>query len=267
MPPRRIPATPVPEKTVQGYSPRFSKFLSDEPAPSKIFVHDHDITPAESTAISLHETRHRFNKKPPETHENRQNQALDRQNVNNVYNQALDKLGEIPEKHMQIAAECTRKVHVILGIISADPSDPVFTTSGQLLKPLEPQYANPRLEAIDDPQCYRAQWRLNQWRKEGWPDKYPAEAIRREEKEKGERLVGQGSMSTEMLRKRSQQEDGIVDFDPEEDKRRVLAKAAVKGKGKKKVKSAAAREESVSDTDEWDDVESGDDEEDDDDWS
>jgi hypothetical protein len=257
--PRRIQPITVPEKSVPGHSPRFSKFLSDGPLPADQFVHDHEIIPAEATANCLRETRQRFAKKLPEDEDERKYAALDRQNVLAVYTQALDKLHSIPDKHIQIAAECTRKVRVILGIISADPADPVFTTNGQLLAPLEPQYANPRLEARDDPECYRAQWRLNRWRKEGWPHRYPTEAIRREEMDKGEKLVGRGCMSTEMLRKRSQEEDGIADFCPEEDSRRMgMMEGANKLREKNMVVDEPAMEVSVADAREWEDEESED---------
>jgi hypothetical protein len=263
MPPRIQPFT-VQEKTAQGHSPWLSRFLSGEPLPAKHFVHGPKATPAEATANSIRETRRRFNEEVPEGDEERKYAALDRQNVLDVYGQALDKLGEIPNKHIQIAAECTRKVRVILGVITADPADPVFTRSGQLLRPLEPQYANPRLEARDDPECYRAQWRLNHWRKEGWPDKHPAEAIRREEKEKGEKLVGRGSMSAKMIRQRSQEEDGIVKSSPHEDERRITMQAATKVKEKKTFANVSARKGIVSDTKEWENVESNDNEDRDD---
>jgi hypothetical protein len=252
---RRSQSTPVPANTIQGYSPRFSKFLSEESLPPRLFVHDHEITPAEATSNTLRETRHRFFKNPPETHDERKYVALDRRYVLDVYDQAISKLGIIPSKHVQIAAECTRKVRVILGIITADPSDPVFTTSGQLLAPLEPQYANPRIGFREDEEGHRAQWRMEQWKKEGWPDEYPAEAIRREDKVKAERLIGPGRMSEKVLRKRSQQEDGIVDFDEEEDRRRVRKQAEMKRMGKKKVGNGDLREGSVRDTEEWEDME------------
>jgi hypothetical protein len=103
-------------------------------------VHDHIVTPAEITANSLRETRQRIHMKViEEDDEERECIALERRYVTDVYDQAIAKLGELPDNHIQIAAECTRKVRVILGIITANPSDPVFTTAGQLLKPLEPR--------------------------------------------------------------------------------------------------------------------------------
>jgi hypothetical protein len=267
--PHRIQPSTVPEKSgVQGHSPRFSKFLSDAPLPANQFVHSHEVLPAEATANSLRETRHRFAQKVPSGDDEQKHAALDRQNVLAVYTQALAQLHSIPNKHIQIAAECTRKVRVILGIVSADPPDPVFTTNGQLLAPLEPQYANPRLEARDDPECYRAQWRLNRWRKEGWPHRYPTEAVRREEMVKGEKLVGRGRMSTEMLRRRSQMEDGIVDFCEEEDGRRMgmMMEGVRVVNEKNTVVGVHARKGSGPDAKGWEEEEC-DDDDDSDDWS
>jgi hypothetical protein len=90
---------------------------------------------------------------------------------------------------------------------------------------------------------------------EQWKEEYPAEAIRREDKVKAERLIGSGRMSEKFLRKRSQQEDGIVDFDEEEDRRRVRKQAEMKRMGKKKVGNGDLREGSVRDTEEWEDME------------
>jgi hypothetical protein len=224
------------------------------------FVHDHIVTPAEITANSLRETRQRINMKVvEEDDEERECIALERRYVTDVYDQAIAKLGELPDNHVQIAAECTRKVRVILGIITANPSDPVFTTAGQLLKPLEPQYANPRIESREDTDSHRAQWRLEQWRKEGWPHQYPVDAIRREREEKGERLVGRGRLRQEALRRKSQLEDGITDFSPEEDRRRARRRADKEKNGEKKVERTSAREEigledcdmELDDDDDW----------------
>jgi hypothetical protein len=253
---RRSQSAPTPGTTVQGYSPRFSKFFSEEPLPSNSFVHDHEFTPAVATSTSLRETRHRFSKKPSEPTKDDEERvffALDRRAVLNVYDEAILRLGTQPEKHIQIAAECTRKVRVILGIINADPTDPVFTTTGQLLAPLEPQYANPRIGFADDQEGHRAQWRLERWKKEGWPDEYPAKAVRREEKEKGERLVGIGRVKGERLRKRSQEEDGIVDFDEGEDRRRKVRQVNMRREEQNRVREGDVREKSVSK--EWDDME------------
>jgi hypothetical protein len=141
--------------------------------------------------------------------------GLDRQTVLNIYTEALSLLSSSPQKHTQIAAECTRKVRVVLGIVSADPDDTVFTRTGQLLKPLEPQYANPRLEAGEDEYGNLAQWRLNAWRNDGWPEKYPAYAVKKEKK-KGERLVdhmGKQSLSDGIMLTRVMQDDEMWDDD------------------------------------------------------
>jgi hypothetical protein len=127
---------------------------------------------------------------------------LDRRAVLDIYAQALEKLGTLQAKHEQIAAECTRKVGVVLGMINPKPCDPVFTTSGQLLKPLQPQYAHPRIWTKEDDYGYRAQWRLETWRREGWPEKYPDQAVSREASGKAERLVGRGSLRNAEMRRR-----------------------------------------------------------------
>ncbi|KAH4186455.1 hypothetical protein HBH70_157640 [Parastagonospora nodorum] len=181
--------TPVkkPIKTIMDYTPRFSKFLADSTTTQTPFVHKHDIVPAEETAMRLRETQRRFSQGVPLGGD--ENCAgIDRQLVLGIYNEALSILSKLPDKHTQIAAECARKTRVILGIISADPDDTVFTLAGQLLKPLEPQYANPRLDTGMDGFGALAQWRLNAWRKDGWPEQYPAGAVKKETR-RGESLV------------------------------------------------------------------------------
>lgn len=75
----------------------------------------------------------------------------------------------------------------------------MFSSAGQVLAPLEPQYANPRIE--DDAHGYRMQWRLDAWRREGWPGRYPREAVQRERRG-GERLVGEGGLGVLEMRRR-----------------------------------------------------------------
>jgi hypothetical protein len=181
--------TPVkkPIKTIMDNTPRFSKFLAESTTTRTPFVHNHDIVPAEETATRLRETQRRFSQGVPLGGD--ENCAgIDRQLVLGIYNEALSILSKLPDKHTQIAAECARKTRVILGIISADPDDTVFTLAGQLLKPLEPQYANPRLDTVVDEFGALAQWRLNAWRKDGWPEQYPAGAVKKET-QRGQSLV------------------------------------------------------------------------------
>ena len=198
-----------PNKTIMGYSPRFSKFLSDDTATHTPFVHKHEITPSEETATRLRETRRRFSGGVPVGGD--ENCAgADRRSVLGVYSDALSKLSEHRDMHMQIAVECTRRTRVILGLITADPDDAVFTEIGQILKPLEPQYANPRLESVVDQSGLLAYSRRTAWQKEGWPERYPAGAVK-EETQRGHRLVdhsGNQSMTDgKMLKAALEDED------------------------------------------------------------
>jgi hypothetical protein len=174
--------------------PPLHDFLSPIPAPVNAFVHNHEATPSEKTASTIREMQRRFVRGTPD-HGGDNCTALDRRTVLDIYAEAIDTLNSAPGKHVLIAAECTRKVRVVLSIIASDPDDTVFLTAGQLLSPLEPQYANPRIDRGDDQYGYRAQWRLHAWRKEGWPQRYPEKAIDREAKTKGEGLVGKGKMN------------------------------------------------------------------------
>ncbi|KAL5116497.1 hypothetical protein ACEQ8H_005618 [Pleosporales sp. CAS-2024a] len=181
--------TPIrlPTKPVGDHSPRFSQLLADDDMAARRFVQEHENTSAKQTAIKLRNYQQRFARSVPRGGDD-ECAALDRQAVLAIYTDALSRLSATPQKHMQILAECKRKVRVVLGILSADPHDTVFMTAGQMLTPLEPQYANPRLAAHVDTRGYLAHARLTAWRKDGWPDKYPAGAVKREEK-RGQRLV------------------------------------------------------------------------------
>lgn len=129
------------------------------------------------TARQLREARDRFAKKIP-VEGNKLCYSADRSAVLDVYRQALASIDA--QNHTLILSEATLKVKVILGIRKAAPHDVVFTTGGVLLKPLEPQYAEPRIQSRDDTNGYRATWRLIAWRKEGWPTDYPKAAVDRE---------------------------------------------------------------------------------------
>jgi hypothetical protein len=213
MPPLDTPVT-SPQNTVLVYTPRFSKFLSDEDMPSQEFIHNHQPIPAEATVMRLHDARRRFAKG---THVDKESKCAptDRQLVLDIYNRALSALPRLPKDHTQIEAECNRKVRVVLGIVSADPDDPVFTTNGQLLKPLEPQYANPRLSHSEDPYGRLAHWRLSAWREDGWPARYPAQALRAEKK-RGQQLVDENG--TQKMKDRAMLNKVIEDQEMWEDK-------------------------------------------------
>ncbi|KAF1919881.1 hypothetical protein BDU57DRAFT_570017 [Ampelomyces quisqualis] len=189
-------------------TPPFDYFLSPKSSPVDNLIHKYEATSSEKTAFTIRETRLRFARGTPD-HGGDHCTALDRRTVLDIYAQALGQLSSAPEKHIQIAAECTRKVRVVLSLITADPDDIVFLTAGQLLSPLEPQYANPRIERGDDQYGYRAQWRLHAWRREGWPGKYPGKAIEREMKTKGEGLVGKGKVSDAALKQKFLTRNGM----------------------------------------------------------
>jgi hypothetical protein len=165
-----------------------------------------NVTPAEQTAFDLRETRDRYAKKQKAVTEKQPSakttQAIiTRAAVLDVFKQALEAVATYPQKHAQIAAEATRKVAIILDIITADPDDPVFLLAGQLLSPLEPHYANPRISEVEvrakprhqksrkdsetqeDHYAHRAQYRLESWKAEGWPEKYPRKAVEKEKQE------------------------------------------------------------------------------------
>lgn len=210
--PRRDAHSAPALSTGQNVSPRSAKFNSAASHAPHPFVHTHTATPAEDAAVRLRNLQKRFIKattnlttKPMtrqswDEDDNRTSEdagldRLDRRAVIDIYDQALDALSKSPWKHNQTGAECTYKTRVVLGITKADPEDSVFETSGQLLKPIDPQYAEPRIERTGDENGYRAQWRLDAWRREGWPEVYPANAIRKEAEEMDEMLVGKNSIS------------------------------------------------------------------------
>lgn len=99
----------------------------------------------------------------------------DRAAVLRVYQQALEKL--TATNHKQVRAEVSVKIKTILCLRDAEPEDIVFTSKGMVLSPLEPQYAEPRIDFMNDQLGYTATKRLNKWRREGWPDKFPKQAI------------------------------------------------------------------------------------------
>jgi hypothetical protein len=183
-------------------------FLYDGPLDSTLdFVHDHTVTPAEKTALELRQTSTRFAIKIRIEGDDTCC-TVDRAAVLAVYQDALKAL-EVPQNeqhHRRILSEATRKIQIVLGIISAPPVDSAFLTSGQVLKPLEPQYAEPRISSEEDEYGYRAQWRLRAWRKDGWPDRYPAEAVKRELEDE-EKLTGRKRMSFGEMAKRWHEEE------------------------------------------------------------
>lgn len=121
--------------------------------------------------------------------------SLDRSAVLAVFQEALAKLEHASDiDSRKIHLEVMRKVTTILDLRTAEPNDPVFLTKDAFITPLEPHYAQPRLdyynrgtEDADDSFYYTGIRRLIDWRKEGWPNVYPANAVEREKREREER--------------------------------------------------------------------------------
>ncbi|KAH7395359.1 hypothetical protein DE146DRAFT_598640, partial [Phaeosphaeria sp. MPI-PUGE-AT-0046c] len=210
--------------TSQNISPRSTKFYSSASHAPQPFVHNHIPTPPENAAIRLRDMQKRFLEGTTAWTRNDDGNMsievvgldrLDRRTVIDIYDQALAALSRAPSKYDQIVAECTSKTRVVLGIITAEPEDPIFMMPGQLLKPLDPQYAKLRIERGDDEYGYRAQYRLTAWRKDGWPEMYPVNAIRKETEEKNEKLVGKNCITdryilTKMLGDTKRWDDGDI---------------------------------------------------------
>lgn len=75
------------------------------------------------------------------------------------------------------------KIKTVLGISRAGPKNVVFTRT--LLAPIEPLYAMPRIEFRMDKFGHRAATRLQEWREDGWPNRYPKNAVTKERARKG----------------------------------------------------------------------------------
>jgi hypothetical protein len=209
--PKKNNRTSIPGPTLNG-------LLSTSNLQQK-FVHDHITTATEQTAIRLLQKHDHFAKNVPVGGDDEQCNAVNRSAVLGIYNEAMARLVDFPTKHEQIASECSLKVRIVLALLTADPDHPAFSSVGQLLSPLEPQYANPRIEADEDEYGHRAQRRLNKWRGEGWPKKYPEKAIKREMRH--ERLVGRKAISDKELMEKFCDEEGI--WDEEMFKRKSIA--------------------------------------------
>lgn len=115
----------------------------------------------------------------------------DRRAVLSLYCEALAKLEHTtPVIALRIHVEVMRKAHTILGLRPAEPDDDVFYTKDAVLSPLEPQYAEPRLDFYDsfgegnDRYYWAGYTRLQEWRKGGWPKDVPWGAVQRERRER-----------------------------------------------------------------------------------
>jgi hypothetical protein len=108
----------------------------------------------------------------------------DRRAVLAVYDEAMETIKSTNANYLEVEAEAEAKIKTILGIELADANDRVFLKN--LLSPIDPTYAEPRIEASDDGLSYHASWRLHEWRQDGWPGSYPGRAIEKEKTMKGD---------------------------------------------------------------------------------
>ncbi|XPS77044.1 hypothetical protein M3J09_009085 [Ascochyta lentis] len=144
-----------------------------------------------ANSIYAHRTRFALHNKPIG---NPRCCNLDRSTVLAVYQEALAILEHTSDLDAEkIYREVRRKVDVILDIRTAQPNDSIFLIEDTFLKPLEPQYAYPRLnyynrgDGQEDDRSFGGGWpRLKAWRKEGWPHVYPKQAVEQEKKMRAE---------------------------------------------------------------------------------
>jgi hypothetical protein len=132
----------------------------------------------EQARVDLHEKRLRFTKQTPTDHESKICSPRDRRAALGVYDEAIEKIRNT--NYLEIVPEADYKIRVILGITKAHASATVFQKKEQHLSPIEPQYAEPRIEWNEDAFSYHATWRLQEWRDDGWPDRFPDKAIQKE---------------------------------------------------------------------------------------
>jgi len=191
------------DSTERNQNSRFEDFFQQE-SPSKISSAASGRRPmsaSSSMAHQLRDKRDRFARQIEISNWNKLCCAVDRATVISIYNEALQIIAQWDthrstvqinyahdagsleqhniERYNQLEQEVDSKVKIALGVTSARPDHAVFSNR-MLLQPLEPRYATPRIEYHNDPNQYHSEWRLEAWRKDGWPEKYPAKAIKSE---------------------------------------------------------------------------------------
>lgn len=147
-----------------------------------------------TVANEINDLRTRFAKHNPQGINPRCSNS-DRAAVLAVYQEALVKLEHASDiDSIKINVEVKTKVSTILDVRAAKPDDSVFYTKDTFLSPLEPHYAQPRLNYYnrdngdgDDSYYWTGLRRLREWRKGGWPKAYPAKAVEQEMRERKER--------------------------------------------------------------------------------
>ncbi|CAN9222702.1 unnamed protein product [Alternaria alternata] len=132
----------------------------------------------------LSDSRLRFIKKVPIDPRSDLCSPRDRRAALSVYDEAIENIKNGKGHHIDVETEAEAKIETILGIRSAAPSHLVFQKN--LLLPIDPSYAEPRIEASDDTLGYHASWRLHEWRQDGWPALIPGRAIEKEKTMKGD---------------------------------------------------------------------------------
>ncbi|CAN9315080.1 unnamed protein product [Alternaria alternata] len=132
----------------------------------------------------LSDSRLRFIKKVPIDPRSDLCSPRDRRAALAVYDEAIENIKNGKGHHIDVETEAEAKIETILGIRSAAPSHLVFQKN--LLLPIDPTYAEPRIEASDDTLGYHASWRLHEWRQDGWPALIPGRAIEKEKTMKGD---------------------------------------------------------------------------------
>lgn len=139
---------------------------------------------ASRLSTRLCESRLRFIKQVPIDLKSELCSPRDRRAALAVYNEAIEASKSTNANHLDVETEAEARIETILGIKRADPSDRVFQKS--LLLPIDPMYAEPRIEASEDGLSYHASWRLHEWRRDGWPGSYPGRAIEKEKTMEGD---------------------------------------------------------------------------------
>ncbi|KAH6861967.1 hypothetical protein AA0118_g11173 [Alternaria tenuissima] len=132
----------------------------------------------------LNDSRLRFIKKVPIDPRSDLCSPRDRRAALAVYDEAIENIKNGKGHHIDVETEAEAKIETILGIRSAAPSHLVFQKN--LLLPIDPTYAEPRIEASDDTLGYHASWRLHEWRQDGWPALIPGRAIEKEKTMEGD---------------------------------------------------------------------------------
>ncbi|RAR08232.1 hypothetical protein DDE83_006073 [Stemphylium lycopersici] len=174
------PATP-PVRTTGLFWPDFQHEGKTEELPNISKAADTSMSSLQQTIARLREERLRFTKRIPADLNNKVCCPRDRGAVLDVYTEAQGKIS--PQNHEQIYEEANIKIRTILGINKVWPNDPVFTK--MFLRPIEPLYAKPRIEFRNDKYGHRAAMRIQEWRKDGWPGRFPENAVKEERDRKG----------------------------------------------------------------------------------